>query len=384
MTTASPPLRVLVVEDSITVRKAIVGVLRDDPGFEVVGEAATGEEGVALCRRLKPDVITVDMVLPRMSGVDVTAEVMGWQPTPILVVSASMNRGESFRTFEALSAGAMDVLDKPGADRSMREWGVELRQRLRLISRVAPVTHLRSRAHRADLPPAGGAAPEVTGSRRPSAPAPRAAPGVAMEPASGPPIEVIAVGASTGGPTALQKVLQGLPRAGSPPVLLVLHITELFAAPLAAWLQETTGWPVRVAAGGERLDALAGQARLAPSSSHLGVREGRLRLIDGPERHSCKPSVDVLFESVAATHGGRALGCLLTGMGRDGAAGLRAMRDAGAFTIAQDEATSVIYGMPAAAVELGGACEQLPLDAIGPRLGAIHAARRAHSEGAPR
>jgi two-component system chemotaxis response regulator CheB len=171
-------------------------------------------------------------------------------------------------------------------------------------------------------------------------------------------------------------LLRGLPQRFSSPILLVLHINELFAASFATWLDQQTAWRVGYARDGDRVEAHAGRVVMAPPGRHLAVRGGYIHLSDEAERHSCRPSVDVLFESVAREYGPRAAGVLLTGMGRDGAAGLLAMRRAGAFTIAQDEASSVVFGMPREAALLGAAEQVLPIDRIGRAIGDACADRR--------
>jgi two-component system chemotaxis response regulator CheB len=184
-------------------------------------------------------------------------------------------------------------------------------------------------------------------------------------------LSVVAIGASTGGPTAVSAVLQGLPQSFSLPVLLVLHVNESFGAAFASWLQDVTGRPVRMAVSGEPLSSTAGQVIMAPPNQHLCVRGGVLLLNDDPERHSCRPSVDVLFESLAQDRGAQVAACLLTGMGRDGALGLLDVHRSGGLTIAQDEQTSVVFGMPGEAVRLGAAQHVLPVEAIGPAIGRL-------------
>jgi two-component system chemotaxis response regulator CheB len=182
----------------------------------------------------------------------------------------------------------------------------------------------------------------------------------------------VCVGASTGGPQAVAEVLRALPREFHLPVLLVLHINEPFGSTFADWLGRQLGREVRYPHDGEAVNAAAGRVVMAPPGQHLEVRDGLLRLGRGPELHSCRPSVDVLFDSVARAYGPAAAGCLLTGMGRDGADGLLAIRDAGGRTIAQDEATSVVYGMPREAALRGAAQLVLPVGRIGPTLAALH------------
>lgn len=184
---------------------------------------------------------------------------------------------------------------------------------------------------------------------------------------------VIAIGASTGGPAAVRELLAALPAPFPIPLLLTIHIAEPFGAPFAAWLDGHGGHRVRLATDGEPLFMPKATLRMAPPSRHLLIAGGRLRLSDAPERNSCRPSIDVLFESLAHELGAAGAACLLTGMGRDGAAGLLAVRQAGGYTIAQDEATSAVYGMPREAARLGAARRVLPLGAIGPALAALAA-----------
>lgn len=341
----SPRIRVAVIEDSTTVRKRLVEVLSGDPEIEVAGEAADGREGVALCARVRPDVVTMDMMLPVMTGLDATEQIMAHCPTPILIVSASINRGELFRTYEAMAAGAVDVLEKPRGDDSDDEWTARFLATVKMVSRIRVITHLRGRlASRAALQFSSA----TSISQRPRL--------------------LTAIGASTGGPGAVVTVLRALPTTFQLPVLLVLHIGAPFGGSFAEWLDTQIGREVRLAEDGMPLSAVGARVMMAPPDRHLVLRGGRLRLTTDAERHSCRPSVDALFESVAQEIGGGATACLLTGMGRDGAAGMLAIRKAGGLTIAQDEATSVVYGMPREAVLLGGAELVLPLPEIGPTL----------------
>lgn len=344
-------LRVLVVEDSLTVRKHLSATLSADPGIEVVGEAEDGRRAIELCLRHRPDVITMDMMLPVMSGLAATEYIMAHCPTPILVVSSSINRGELFKTYDALAAGAVDVIDKLSGGEPDGAWERNLVATTKLVAKIRVITHPRGR-----LPPLD----------RPARPEPRPA---APSRAAGR-REVVAIGASTGGPAAIVEVLRGLPPTFQLPILFVLHINEPFGAAFADWLDGQTARPVAFARDGDLVASHAGRVVMAPAGRHLVVRDRRLRLTSEIERHSCRPSIDVLFESVALEYGPTAVAALLTGMGRDGAAGLLKIRNAGGLTIAQDEATSVIYGMPREAVELGATDRVLPLAAIGPELAA--------------
>jgi two-component system chemotaxis response regulator CheB len=271
-------IRVLVVEDSLTVRAHLCGVVQRDPELELVGQAEDGRHAIELCQRLRPDVVTMDMMLPIMTGLSATEYIMAHCPTPILVVSASTNRGELFRTYEALAAGAVDVLEKPRGDEPDGAWEPTFLAAIKLVSRIRVITHPRAR-----LVALGHTrAPPV----RPR-PAPIAAPSSA--------IQVAALGASTGGPGALVTLLKALGPEFRLPILLVLHIAEGFAAALAEWLDGVTERRVLYPNDGDWVGSMAGCVVLAPPGHHMAVRDRRIRLTDEAERHSCRPSVDVLF-----------------------------------------------------------------------------------------
>jgi two-component system chemotaxis response regulator CheB len=340
-------LRVLVVEDSLTVRKHLIEILSGDPGIDVVGEAEDGRQAIELCQALRPDVITLDMMLPVMSGLAATEYIMAYCPTPILVVSASVNRGELFKTYEALSAGAVEVMDKSRADDAGDAWEREFIATVKLVARVKVVTHVRGRRHGLQM----------------------AAPNTVLPAARGAKYRLLALGASTGGPGALVEVLLGLPADFPLPILIVLHIAEPFGSAFADWLDGQTRHRVRLATDGELIGARG--VTMAPPGSHLIVQGRRLMLDHSAERFSCRPSIDVLFESVARDYGAGAIAAVMTGMGQDGARGLLAVRAAGGTTLAQDEASSIVYGMPREAALLGAAQHILALPDIAPALVAL-------------
>lgn len=352
-------LRILIVEDSLTVRARLINTIAADPECEVVGEAADGETAVRLCSALRPDVVSLDLMLARaMSGLDVTEHIMAYCPTPIVIVSASFNRGELVQTFEALAAGAVEAIEKPTGREGPGVWERRFLATLKLAARIKVITHPRSRLRslretERTTPIKGRTRNEASDS--------------GLRPLLGAGSrELIALGASTGGPSAVVEILRHAPQV---PVLLVIHIGKPFAVGLADWLSRVLPMPVSEAVDGLPLP-LPGNARVivAPPDRHLIVQSGRLRLTDGPERSSCRPAIDNLFESIAVNLGPRAVGCLLTGMGRDGAEGLLLMRQRGAATIAQDQATSTVFGMPREAIRLGAAEHVLPLPEIGPAL----------------
>jgi two-component system chemotaxis response regulator CheB len=248
-----------------------------------------------------------------------------------------------FRTYDALAAGAVDVLEKPLGVEPDEEWERRLIAAVHMVSRIRVITHPRARL---------GALGRSTHPSTPGTPAV-----LASEER-----RIVAIGTSTGGPGALLSILGQLPRDYGLPILIVLHISEPFALAMAEWLDAQIALPVRYATDGQS------GVWMAPPGRHLAVAGGRLRLQDGPERHSCRPSVDVLFESLALEHGPHTVACLLTGMGRDGAKGLLDLKHRGALTLVQDEATSVVFGMPGEAVKIGAACRVLPLSEFGAAL----------------
>jgi len=349
-------IRVLVVEDSLTIRKRISEVLEADPDIDIVGEASDGKRAIDLCQQLRPDVVTLDMMMPLMNGLEATEFIMAYCPTPILIVSASTNRGDLFKTYDALAAGALDALDKPNGNEPDDVWDKKLVATVKLISRIRVITHPRARLGRMGQTP--GVPVDV-----PEQAQTQQLPGR---------LRAIAMGVSTGGPGAIIEVLRGLPQGFPLPIFLVMHVGKLFTPAFADWLDGQSSVRVGYAVDGDLLPPYGqGRVLMAPPDSHLLLSQGQLKLTQDPERHSCRPSIDVLFESFAKELGAEGAGCLLTGMGRDGAAGLLAIRCAGGRTIAQDESTSVVFGMPREAILLGAAEQVLPLHQIAPRLGVL-------------
>ena len=346
--------RVLVVDDSATARALVAGVLGGAADLSVVGEARDGLEGVALTQKLRPDVVTMDLHMPRMDGFTAIKEIMITAPTPIVVATGSTLAGEVATAMHALRAGALAVLRKPPAPGApgFDEAAQKLVSTVRAMAQVKVVRHWR-------LPEAGAAGEKTAASSltpRPSHLAtrferPRA----------------VAVATSTGGPPALQTLLAGLPGDFGAPILVVQHITKGFTAGLATWLNTVCNLQVRVAEDGDRLNPHT--VYVAPDDRHLGVTSaGLVALSSAPPVGGFRPSGTFLFESVARAFGPAAVAVILTGMGDDGVAGLRAVRQAGGRVIAQDEETSVVFGMPGAAAAAGLVDQVLPLDRIAGRL----------------
>jgi len=342
-------IRVLVVEDSSSVRELLVHILGSDPRIAVIGTATNGEEAIEAARDIKPDVITMDVQMPRMNGLDATRKIMETCPTPIVIVSGSSARDEVAATFDALEAGALAFVGKPNGLRHPLH-GAEARHLLETVKLMSEVRVVRRWPKR---PPSSALVP-------PKLP-------VEETMTASAPIEFVAIGASTGGPVVLRTILSELPRGLPVPMLVVQHIAAGFTEGFAEWLAQASGIAVRVATDGER--PVPGNAYVAPDGLHMKiVHGGKIALRRDRPENGHRPSVSVLFRSVAEVAGRRAIGVLLTGMGRDGAEELKLMKDQGAITIAQDRGSSVIHGMPGEAVNLGAATYVLPADRIAAAL----------------
>ncbi|MGC2854335.1 protein-glutamate methylesterase/protein-glutamine glutaminase [Novispirillum sp. DQ9] len=341
-------IRVLIVDDSALMRELLTAILSSDPGIEVVGTANDPYQARTLIKELNPDVLTLDVEMPKMDGISFLEKIMRLRPMPVVMVS-TLTQKHAEITVRALEMGAVDVVGKPTID--MKQ-GMEER-REELIAKV----HAAARARVSARQPAASSAPRE---HRPAGSfAAKAGPGFRTTDT------VVAIGSSTGGVEALREVIGGLP-PDSPAVVVTQHMPGGFTRSFADRLNALAAVAVAEASDGARI--LPGHVYIAPGDHHLEVvRSGGTyvcRLHDGPAVSGHRPSVDVLFHSVAAAAGANGVGVILTGMGKDGAIGLKAMRDAGARTIGQDEDTSLVYGMPKAAFNLGGVERQLPLDRI--------------------
>lgn len=354
-------IRVLIVDDSLFMRAAIKKLLEGDGRFEVVGQARDGEEGVRLALELQPDVVTMDFNMPKLDGAQATREIMRQRPTPIVLLSAHARQGGK-ETLLALSAGAVDFVTKPSGEVSadFSKVAVDLVGKVAAAAEAHPVALapiVRERASRVSLPPAAPGAPLTRASGTVRA--------ITQPLQVG--LRVVVVAVSTGGPAALTRLVPALPPKPPFAMVIVQHMPTGFTQALAERLHEVSEIDVHEAEDGESLQM--GACILAPGDRHLVFLDGgRIRLTSDPPVHGCRPAGDVTLRSAAQVFGRRVTGVVMTGMGKDGAEGLAAVRAAGGRTIAQDRATCVIYGMPKAAIELGVVDEVLPLDEIAKAL----------------
>ncbi|HSP58811.1 MAG TPA: chemotaxis response regulator protein-glutamate methylesterase [Halomonas sp.] len=341
-------IRVLCVDDSALIRDLLSEIINSHPDMEVVAVAPDPIAARDLIKRHNPDVLTLDVEMPRMDGLDFLERLMRLRPMPVLMVS-SLTQAGSEVTLRALELGAVDFVAKPalGIRSGMLEYGEQIADKIRAAARSRP----RQPRRRDAPPPTRLKAPLMTSEK------------------------LVIIGASTGGTEAIRQVLEPLP-ANSPAILITQHMPGGFTRSFAERLNRLCQISVKEAEDGERV--VPGHAYIAPGDTHLKLaRSGAnyiVRLDDGPPVNRHRPSVDVLFHSAAAQAGRNAIGVLLTGMGKDGAVGLLEMREAGAETLAQDEASCVVFGMPREAIALGGACDVVALDDIAPKLMSLVAA----------
>lgn len=347
-------IRVLVVEDSPVLRELLCRLLSSDPEIEVVATVEDGRGALSAAQKHSPDVITMDIHMPGMDGVEATRAIMQACPTPIVIVSASVQTREAVSAFRALEAGALAIVEKavaPGVS-GHEEMAANL---VRTVKLAAEVKVVRRWKH---LP-------------RPRLERERPAPAVQ---GGGAPARLVAVGASTGGPQVLQAILAGLAKDFSAPVLVVQHITPGFTDGFVEWLASSAPLPVLVPGHGEAIRA--GHVYVAPEHVHMKVERGETICLSREEsRNGHRPSVSVLFDSVSAVIGGDAVGVLLTGMGKDGAAELKRLKEKGAVTIVQDLESSVVPGMPGEAIRLDAASHILPPGQIAPALNLLVATK---------
>ena len=365
-----PRIRALVVDDAVVMRKLITEALSRDPDIEVVGTAANGRIGLQKIPQVNPDVLTLDVEMPDMNGLEMLREVRKTYPKLPIIMFSTLTRRGGEATLDAISAGATDYVTKPANVGSVSESIARLEQEL--IPKI--------KAHcRVELPsrPATAGAGLVAGVKPAIAPL---KPRVVARRGPAAPVEVLCIGTSTGGPNALAEVLAGIPKQFPVPILIVQHMPPVFTALLAERLGKRSPLRFHEGADGQRVET--GNVYIAPGGRHMEVRrEGTsvvIRLQDEPPENSCRPAVDVLFRSVARVYGPATLAVVLTGMGQDGARGCEHVRERQGQVIAQDQATSVVWGMPGAVTEAGLADQVLPLPQV---CGAILRATRCPNAG---
>ncbi len=335
-------VKVLVADDSPTVCLMMTRMLEEDPGITVIGTASNGRDAIDKITRLKPDLVTMDVNMPVMDGIEAIEHIMAYCPLPVIVVSSVVDPELTANAARALGAGAVDVISKPTPDslEDFEEIAEEIREKIKLLSRVRVITHPRARLLDRD-----DAVTRPTAVRK----------------------EIVGIASSTGGPQALQRIICSMPQDFGASLLIVQHISSGFTDGLISWLQSSSKIPV--VKGRDGMEIRRGQVIVAPDDIHMAVNSrNRISLVDRCVPGPHKPSADVLLESIAETCGRKAMGVILTGMGHDGAAGIKAIHDQGGHTLAQDEETSVIFGMAGEAVRLGGVDEIVPLTDISRKI----------------
>ena len=355
-----PKVRVLVIDDSASVRQTLVDVLSADPGIEVMGVAS---DPFVAARRIAedvPDVITLDVEMPRMDGITFLKKLMAEHPTPVVICSTLTEKGAA-TTMQALAAGAVSIVTKPQLN--LRQFLTDSSEELAAAVKAAAKANMKRMVPGADRPPARLNADVIL---------PASTQAMARTTES-----IVAIGTSTGGTQALELVLTALPRV-CPGIVIVQHMPEHFTAAFAERLNRLCEIEVREAKNGDRV--MPGCALIAPGGRHMLLKRSgaqyQVEIVDGPPVSRHRPSVDVLFRSVARSAGGNALGIIMTGMGDDGARGLKEMHDNGARTLGQDEESCVVYGMPKEAFKLGAVERELPLEHISAAiLNAMHQRR---------
>ncbi|MCW4035145.1 MAG: chemotaxis response regulator protein-glutamate methylesterase [Candidatus Bathyarchaeota archaeon] len=330
------PLRVLVVDDSAFMRKIVTQMIEMDPELTVVGTAFDGVNALQRIPELKPDIVTLDVNMPRMDGLTTLQKIMETNPLPVIMLSATTQEGAEI-TFTALNLGAVDYVPKPSGQISL---DIE-RVRAELVSKIKTAAQAKLVTLAAETQPKISLTQNLTD-------------------------PIIAIGASTGGPPAVEHVLTNLPK-NIPPILIVQHMPAGFTNSFAKRLDRLCSFDVKEAEDGDPI--LSGQVLVAPGGYHMTVtRRGRIKLDVGPPENGMRPAVDPMMRSVAEIYQSQAIGVVLTGMGRDGAYGLEAIKKYGGRTIAQDEATCTVFGMPRVAIEEGHADVVLPISKIAERL----------------
>lgn len=328
-------IRILLADDSILIKTVLRDALNSSPDMRVAGEAANGAEAVYLNGTLQPDIIIMDILMPVMDGLKATEIIMAQKPVPILILSATLNEKDVKLAFNAIKKGALDVMGKPSLNGAVShtDFFSKLHEKIRLLSKIKVIHHI-MKGHRANVP-----VPPTSGGR-----------------------SILAIGASTGGPKAVMSIIRMIPKEFPGSIFIVQHISSGFAKGFAQWLDNECNITVRIAESGDY--PIPGTALVAPTDCQMIMEKSAIKLIDAPAVNSCRPSIDVFFESLAENRPSETVGLLLTGMGRDGANGLLRLKENGAFTIAQNEQSCAVFGMPKAAIALNAASEVLHLETV--------------------
>lgn len=326
-------ITVLLADDSSLTRAILQDILHATADIRVVGEAENGEKAVTLAGVLKPDLIVMDLIMPVVDGLFAIEEIMVQNPTPILVLSATIDDKEVNQAFVAIKKGALDVMEKPagaGIDAN-DDFAARFVEKVRMLARIKVIRRRRSKKERDEQKIS------FSGGDR----------------------GILAIGASTGGPQAVMSIIRKLPSDFPATVFVVQHISSGFARGFAQWLGRESG--IRVSLAKDGIAFRPGEVLVAPNDTHMVIEGEKVRLLHSEPVNCCRPSIDVLFNSLADAHGARTVGVLLTGMGRDGAQGLRRIKDRGGVTIVQDEESCAVFGMPKAAISLNAVNKVVPL-----------------------
>lgn len=342
-------IKVLVVDDSPTIREIMKDILTSDKDIEVIGAVSNGEEAIRFMEKNKPDIITMDIDMPKMNGFEATRKIMETTPVPIVVITALFNSKDIDRTFQAMEAGAVSVIEKPTAitDGDFDKASQNIVHMIKLMSEIKVIKRKTIYKNKKT-----GSLENYKGKNTLSS------------------IKIAAIGVSTGGPPVLQRIFSKLPSNIKIPILVVQHITPGFIEGLVDWLSGVTEYPIHIAVHGEKV--LPGHIYFAPDGFHMEIRsDGKIFLNGAEKENGLRPAVSFLFRSIARYYGKNSIGILLTGMGKDGAEELKLLKDIGAITVAQDKETSIVYGMPGEAVKLDAATYILPPEKIAELFGRL-------------
>jgi len=337
-------IAVLVVDDSPIIREALINTLESDKEIKIIGTASDGKEAIELVPKLKPDIITMDIIMPIMDGLEATEYIMAYHPTPILVIT-SLLPADMEIAFKALNAGALDIIERPNISELVKPTSKirkQLIDKIKILAQVKVITHLGGRLQKKEKKPLP--IPTIPPQEREN-------------------FKIIGIASSTGGPKTVRKILSKLPVDFPIPIVIVQHISEGFIKGLVDWWNNECAIQIQEGRDGEKLRN--GVVYVSPSFVHMTVtKNGRIKLEDTPPVGGHKPAANVLLSSVAEAFPKTSIGIILTGMGDDGALGIKAIKDRGGFTIAEDEASCAIFGMPKVAIEMGVIDKVLPLDEI--------------------